>query len=197
MNIQFSVKTMVFSVFTATLPISAMANDPEGTVLTLEKGSLSFYKTHDDETPWDSPLRPFFDTYSFSTIEHGYLSINATDMGDRQHVLALGGANIYLVTGDVYADVVPPLQLVASASADVGIYPGPHISSINFSTGRLAPGNYIYQTYGLSGDNGAIYSTSIYMNAVPEAETYAMMLVGLGVLGFIGQRRRQKEINIQ
>jgi hypothetical protein len=48
---------------------------------------------------------------------------------------------------------------------------------------------------GLTGATGGGYSdqtiTSWTVAAVPEPETYAMMLAGLGLLGFMGRRRKQ------
>jgi hypothetical protein len=39
---------------------------------------------------------------------------------------------------------------------------------------------------------GATYSGDVTVTAVPEAETYAMMLGGLGLLGFMARRRKAK-----
>ena len=36
-------------------------------------------------------------------------------------------------------------------------------------------------------------SSSVVSTPVPEPETYAMMLAGLGALGFIGRRRKQQK----
>ena len=41
-------------------------------------------------------------------------------------------------------------------------------------------------------DGAAAYSTSWNVTAVPEPETYAMMLAGLGMMGAIARRRKQK-----
>jgi len=35
-------------------------------------------------------------------------------------------------------------------------------------------------------------STNFTVNAIPEPETYAMMLAGLGLMGFVARRRKQK-----
>jgi len=35
------------------------------------------------------------------------------------------------------------------------------------------------------------FAVSTVTTAVPEAETYAMMLAGLGMVGFIARRRKQ------
>ena len=40
--------------------------------------------------------------------------------------------------------------------------------------------------------NATLYSTGTVVAAVPEAETYAMMLAGLGLLGVVARRRKQK-----
>jgi hypothetical protein len=39
---------------------------------------------------------------------------------------------------------------------------------------------------------GEIGSPGVVANPVPEPESYAMMLAGLGLLGFVGRRRKQK-----
>jgi hypothetical protein len=41
-------------------------------------------------------------------------------------------------------------------------------------------------------NKGALYSGELTVTAVPEPETYAMFVAGLGALGFMARRRRQQ-----
>jgi hypothetical protein len=54
---------------------------------------------------------------------------------------------------------------------------GPLIASVSFTASQNA-----FET-----DNHA------FLSPIPEPETYAMMLAGLGLLGFMARRRKQKE----
>lgn len=54
----------------------------------------------------------------------------------------------------------------------------------------LAPGDYQFKVRGFA--DGAITNQGIYtfaVAAVPEADTYAMLLAGLGLVGFMARRR--------
>lgn len=66
---------------------------------------------------------------------------------------------------------------------------GPRLSVGGLESSSLF-GNYFIHVAGYS--NGtSLYSGNISLAApVPEAETYSMMLLGLGLMGFIARRRR-------
>lgn len=49
-----------------------------------------------------------------------------------------------------------------------------------------------FADFGFGGGGSADYVYSLEVSAVPEPETYAMMLAGLGVLGFLARRRRRQ-----
>ncbi|MET0268521.1 MAG: FxDxF family PEP-CTERM protein [Duganella sp.] len=60
----------------------------------------------------------------------------------------------------------------------------------------LTAGNYYVQVGGLiAGNAGGSYASdlTVSVSAVPEAETYAMMLAGLGMLGFVARRKKAQQ----
>ena len=76
---------------------------------------------------------------------------------------------------------------------------GEEFWGMSFSTGtnsahfdNLAVGKYAYGVAGYNGGTDISYVSfsSTFTNAVPEPETYALMLGGLGVIGFIARRRK-------
>lgn len=67
------------------------------------------------------------------------------------------------------------------------------LEEFTLNSGVLAAGDYYLQVNGLVvGKAGGKYSADITLSPVPEPETYAMMLAGLGLLGFSARRRKQK-----
>ncbi|MCZ2439701.1 MAG: FxDxF family PEP-CTERM protein [Burkholderiales bacterium] len=64
------------------------------------------------------------------------------------------------------------------------------------NTVLLSPGKYYYMVTGTgtgSYQNSGYYTLTSTLLPLPEAETWAMMLAGLGVLGFLGARRRRDD----
>jgi hypothetical protein len=58
-------------------------------------------------------------------------------------------------------------------------------------TGTLTPGAYTLTVSGNAG-SGASYGGNVVLTPVPEPETYALMLAGLGAVGFVASRRRPR-----
>ncbi len=57
----------------------------------------------------------------------------------------------------------------------------------------LAPGAYTMTVIGNAATAGGFYNAAINFAPIPEPETYAMMLAGLGLMGFVARRRKQKQ----
>lgn len=64
-----------------------------------------------------------------------------------------------------------------------------------FESGTLNPtwvsGPLVLTVNGISNSATASYSGTLNIDPVPEPETYLMMLGGLGILSYIGRRRKQ------
>lgn len=62
-------------------------------------------------------------------------------------------------------------------------------------TGWLDPtlvvGPLVLTVYGISNSVSASYSGTLNVDPVPEPETYIMMLGGLGILSYLGRRRKK------
>jgi len=65
--------------------------------------------------------------------------------------------------------------------------------SISHSFGALLGGDYYYLVTGAgTGSMGGFYTLSSTVSAVPEGKTLALLLAGLGVVGFVAKRRRPR-----
>jgi hypothetical protein len=85
---------------------------------------------------------------------------------------------------------------ITFTGAELSGVPIPYTNSggVGFSFGGLIAdftGPLVLTISGTSGATGS-YAGTLNVSAVPEPETYAMMLGGLGLLGFMARRRKQQ-----
>ncbi len=67
---------------------------------------------------------------------------------------------------------------------------------LNFNGGDVLDGESVTFNFAITDNSGNdpfyLLQTPNRVDAIPEPETYAMMLAGLGLLGFVARRRKQK-----
>jgi PEP-CTERM motif len=117
------------------------------------------------------PMGIFQDVYSFTIANPGDLSGTITPVN-------FGGYNILGLT----------VTLQDSTFAVIGSDSSP---DTGFTFSGLAAGNYALNVLGFAtGNTGGFYAGGAIATTVPEPETYALMLAGLGIVGFVAARRR-------
>jgi len=113
----------------------------------------------------------FQDTYSFSL---GMPS----DLAGSASILEVGGFAINAVTFN-YSLYSGQTLLASGGNQDV------------YRLTSLAGGDYSFVVSGnATGRHGGSYDGFLSVTAVPEPETYAMFLAGLGIIGAVVRRRR-------
>lgn len=113
----------------------------------------------------------FTDTFTFSLLDNSDTSIGATPLN-----LNFGRFSFLNINN---------LSLSLFDSGDTQLSTG-----LDFSQSLVA-GNYYLNVSGVAtGYFGGLYAGGINVTPVPEAKTYTMMLLGLGLIGFIARRRR-------
>lgn len=176
MKIKFQVAMAAFAAATMFAPLAAKAADVSHAVQTvdLSEGSkdygASFGRNNKNNT--------FTDLYTF-TVGGGEFSALTSSISTTPgpDVLALTG--FWLTQG---TSVVATGSQKQNGSTDLW--------SIDLTT--LGSGTYTLHVKGTVLTNlAASYSGNLNLVAVPEPETYAMLLGGLGLIGFAARRKKQ------
>ena len=122
----------------------------------------------------------FADKYTFTTTgEGGFFADLVSISGTARNGLDITGFSLFDDSGEILAGTM--LQ-------------NGRIDSWSLSADTLAAGSYYVQVQGtvLSQAAGKYYA-NVALAPVPEPETYAMMLAGLGLLGVTARRRSKKQ----
>jgi PEP-CTERM motif len=102
----------------------------------------------------------------------------------------------------LYNTVFTNFNLVSNADGLIGTGDDTVVaSSTSVGAGALSltfaangGGNYYLSVIGLTnGPQGGVYNGAISVSAVPEPETYALMLAGVVAIGFVVMRRRNSD----
>jgi hypothetical protein len=105
-------------------------------------------------------------------------TLNTDIIGDGSVTATFGNKSGYVISGIVFNGT----PLVADVS-------GPKFSNYTLFDGPLSAGTYSFTVNGLS--KGGSYTGRIDVSSVPEPESFALVLAGLGVAGVLNARRRK------
>jgi hypothetical protein len=160
-NLTFNMGTLSSTPYVNTRTVTA------GTVFTLPSTGT---------TPYN-----FTDTYNFTVTSSPSVASTGVTIN-----LDLGSLSFHI--SNMRLDLFNASSWMAGDSVT-----GPTDYSVSVNS-TLSPGNYYFLFRGLAdgtATNQGIYTLTAAAAAVPEAETYAMMLAGLGLVAFMGMVRRK------
>jgi len=181
MKNSFKLKILLAAVLMASSAAHAnFANVPgDGTVgNAYQLGVIGPVPTVLAATVFGAPLS-YFEDYADFTIS----GANSASASANTYTLNLAGFNLVEITGltvEVWDNVHPLGSTLYTA------FSGNNATN-SFS---LPDGQYHLDISGYLGSTASIGQYSVAISAVPEPETYAMLLAGLGLVGFSARRRK-------
>lgn len=157
---------MKLSHWVTALSLAAAAGAGSAATLDLSSGSTGFSAT---------PVAGgFTDIYTFEIFSQSYVNASVTSV--------LNGAQ------DI--DFVAMYLTGPSGVFSFDSLLSDPVETWSLATPSLNAGTYTLSLIGLNSAGVASYGGNIAVSAVPEPETYAMLLAGIGAIGFLARRRR-------
>jgi hypothetical protein len=130
---------------------------------------------------------PFNDIFTFSLPANGGSGYSVTNF-----TLLPGGFNTMLATLSLISNPDGILYNADDMTLASSVVPGGGSLALVFPSSPA--GFYYLNVTGIAnGQLGGIYNGAISVAVVPEPETYALMLGGLGLIGFMAARRRRQD----
>ena len=180
------VKNIFFAVVLCLSSEAAIAD----TTTNLAVGSLPTSLNYGNSFASASTGTTFYDAYYF-TIPNG--SVNSvTSSINLDSILGLSNIRARLYAGNTNDTTNSVTSIIENWGTTVNFSPTVGITTVVLNPISLLAGSYTFQVKGtVAGLSGGSYAGVLNIaNPVPEAESYAMLLAGLGVIGFISRRRR-------
>ena len=145
-----------------------------------------------------TPLSTTFATnlgLASQTVFSGALSLQTAATGspvrDFDYTITLQTPFLYNpAAGNLLLDVLIPTTATVSGNG-LGFIPFDNVNTLNDGIYSVLDINNGAALVGAASTSGTI-ARFVSVSAVPEPETYAMMIAGLGVMGFFARRRKQK-----
>ena len=138
--------------------------------------------------------------YDFLPGNGRYVDLDgsSSQAGEFHKDLSLTGGQQYILAFDLAGSQRGSVENVnvnfGSAVDNLAVNSGDGFSNhtLLFTPSTTGIYSLIFQNAG--GDNVGALLDNVSVSAVPEPETYAMLLVGLGLLGFMARRRKESAV---
>jgi hypothetical protein len=154
----------------------------------IDIGQDAVYTAHYNATVKDSVKALYEIAYAGSIVDYNSKATKANQAAFQLALWELNNddGNLFAKTGDQYftAHLNPQVEAAQALIDSVGTYKLKNLYSYTTFTGVDAITDQVSQE---------MLSVSA-ISAVPEVETWAMLTVGLGLVGVMGRRRRQEEL---
>jgi PEP-CTERM motif len=176
----------------AVLFIMASASASADTITNLTVGPLPTSLTYSNSFASASTGTTFYDDFIF-TIPDGSANSVTTSI-NLDSILGLTDLRARLYTGSTHqTGPVVPGTLIENWGATVNYSPTVSATTVVLNPVSLLAGTYTLQIKGtVAGLSGGSYAGVLNIAnpvPVPEPETYAMLLAGLGLMGFMSRRK--------
>jgi len=182
-------KMLTSIMFAATLGVSSLSALAD-TSTTLVVGALPASLTYSNTFTSADSGTTFWDDYIF-TIPDG--SVNSvTSSINLDSILGLTNLRARLYTGSTHqTGAVAVNELISAWGTTVNYSPTVSSTTVVLNPLTLSAGTYTLQIKGtVSGSAGGSYAGVLNIaQPVPEPETYAMLLCGMGLISLMAKRR--------
>ena len=150
---------------------------------TFAEGTLDVYGTNNFTQVAHVAAGSFTDYFTFSLVQTGANSASSA--------VALDLGTLFDMTGtlSLFQGSTPGSGTLIGGGWAFNGTSGSTSHSVLLTSG----GDYYLQATGTAtGSGGGNYLVSLNVAPVPEPETYALMMAGLGLMGFVARRRKQQ-----
>jgi hypothetical protein len=179
------------SVILAAILCISSFNTYADTITNLSVGPLPTSLAYSNSFASASSGTTFWDDYIF-TIPNGSAN-SVTSSINLDSILGLTNLRARLYTGSTHeTGAVAPGTLLDNWGTTVNFSPTVGITTVVLNPISLLAGTYTLQIKGtVAGSSGGSYAGVLNIaQPIPEPESYAMLIAGLGLMGFMARRRK-------
>ena len=180
------IKSMFLAVILCIASASALADTITNLNITTLPTSLAYSNSFASATTGTT----FYDAYYFS-IPNGSVNSVTTSI-NLDSILGLTDIRARLYAGNTNDTAFSLPSIIENWGTTVNFSPSVGITTAVLNPISLLAGSYTLQVKGtVTGSSGGSYAGVLNIaNPVPEAQSYAMLLAGLGLIGFMSRHRR-------